>query len=86
MGKQRYKSRRLILCPWCGNEIMANDSDDSQKCKWCRRLYKVKAPAWEPECQEFEGGFEFEKPKRPKYRFVDGHVEYENEGENYEYR
>lgn len=34
----KYKT---IICPHCGNEIRARGSDETQKCRWCRRLYKV---------------------------------------------
>ena len=32
---------RLIECPTCGNVTKAKDVYEAQKCKWCRRLFKV---------------------------------------------
>ncbi len=33
-----YKS---IECPTCGNITTAKSVPEAQKCKWCRRLFKV---------------------------------------------
>ena len=30
-----------IDCPSCGNEVAAKRTRETQKCKWCRRLFKV---------------------------------------------
>lgn len=30
-----------IECPTCGNTVTAKSVDEPQKCKWCRRLFKV---------------------------------------------
>lgn len=34
--------RKFIECPTCGNETLAYSDEEPQKCKWCRRLFKVK--------------------------------------------
>lgn len=31
-----------IECPTCGNTTKAKSIDEPQKCRWCRRLFKVK--------------------------------------------
>ena len=33
---------KQIECPTCGNTTTAKSVDEAQKCKWCRRLFKVK--------------------------------------------
>lgn len=33
---------KQIECPTCGNEITAKSVDEPQKCRYCRRLFKVK--------------------------------------------
>lgn len=30
-----------IICPTCGNTVIAKSIDEPQKCRWCRRLFKV---------------------------------------------
>lgn len=30
-----------IECPVCGNTIIAKSTDEPQKCRWCRRMFKV---------------------------------------------
>ena len=32
---------KQIDCPHCGNSTTAKSIDEPQKCKWCRRLFKV---------------------------------------------
>lgn len=32
---------KQIECPTCGNETTAKSIPEPQKCKWCRRLFKV---------------------------------------------
>lgn len=32
---------RMILCPHCGNDTTAKGIQDTQKCRWCRRLYRI---------------------------------------------
>lgn len=32
---------KKIDCPTCGNETIAKSVREPQKCKWCRRLFKV---------------------------------------------
>lgn len=32
---------KQIECPHCGNETTAKFVPEAQKCKWCRRLFKV---------------------------------------------
>ena len=32
---------KQIECPTCGNTITANSSDEIQKCRMCRRPFKV---------------------------------------------
>lgn len=32
---------KQIDCPHCGNPTTAKSIDEPQKCKWCRRLFKV---------------------------------------------
>lgn len=32
---------KQIECPTCGNETTAKSVPEAQKCKWCRRLFKV---------------------------------------------
>lgn len=32
---------KQIECPTCGNETTAKAIDEPQKCRWCRRLFKV---------------------------------------------
>ena len=31
-----------IECPVCGNETTAKLTEEPQKCKWCRKLFKIK--------------------------------------------
>lgn len=31
-----------VDCPHCGNEITVNNTRETQKCRWCRRLISVK--------------------------------------------
>lgn len=33
---------RQIECPTCGNTTTAKSVPEAQKCRWCRRLFKVK--------------------------------------------
>lgn len=33
---------KQIECPTCGNTTTAKSVPEAQKCKWCRRLFKVK--------------------------------------------
>ena len=30
-----------IECPTCGNETLAKSIHEPQKCRWCRRLFRV---------------------------------------------
>lgn len=32
---------KQIECPTCGNTTTAKSVPEAQKCKWCRRLFKV---------------------------------------------
>ena len=32
---------KQIECPTCGNTTTAKSVSEAQKCKWCRRLFKV---------------------------------------------
>ena len=32
---------KQIDCPTCGNQTTAKSIDEPQKCRWCRRLFKV---------------------------------------------
>lgn len=32
---------KQIECPTCGNETTAKNISEAQKCRWCRRLFKV---------------------------------------------
>lgn len=32
---------KQIECPICGNETTAKSIEEPQKCRWCRRLFKV---------------------------------------------
>lgn len=32
---------REVICPHCGNEIVASSRKESQFCKFCRRTFKV---------------------------------------------
>lgn len=32
---------KQIECPTCGNETTAKSVEEPQKCRWCRRLFKV---------------------------------------------
>ena len=49
-----------IECPTCGNVTIAKSIDEPQKCRWCRRLFKVrivrrggKKLDWEAEAVDF---------------------------------
>ena len=49
-----------IECPTCGNVTTAKAIDEPQKCRWCRRLFKVhvmrrggKKFDWEVEAVDF---------------------------------
>lgn len=33
--------RNNIECPNCGNMIVAYSNEEPQKCRWCKRLFKV---------------------------------------------
>lgn len=53
-----------IECPNCGNEISVSSQQEPQKCKWCRRLLKVKVIKihgrkfiWEAEPVDFNEPF-----------------------------
>lgn len=76
-----------IECPTCGNTTTAKSIDEPQKCRWCRRLFKVTVTKrntngkkakfdWSAEHVDFDG--EFVKPvQRPRikslndYRYED---------------
>lgn len=52
---------KRIDCPTCGNSTIAKSIEESQKCMWCRRLFKVtitkrgkKKYDWDAEFVEFE--------------------------------
>lgn len=57
---------KKIDCPICGNETTAKSVHEPQKCRWCRRLFKVDIKRrngkegkkvkfnWEAEPTEFE--------------------------------
>lgn len=70
---------RSIECPTCGNEIIVTNSQEPQKCKWCRRLLQVKVIKkgrkyfFETEPVEFDGEYENNKEKyksTPKKRWT----------------
>lgn len=49
-----------IECPTCGNVTTAKSIDEPQKCRWCRRLFKVRVMRrggkkfdWEAEAVDF---------------------------------
>ena len=61
-NENRYKRRvptRREDCPWCGNEVVAKANGEHQKCKWCKRLFKVSNTKrkggwiWNLECVDF---------------------------------
>lgn len=33
---------RNIECPNCGNEVLAKNIKEAQKCKFCKRLFAIK--------------------------------------------
>ena len=51
-----------IECPICGNTTTAKSVEEPQKCRWCRRLFKVtlskrkqgKKWIWSAEAVDFE--------------------------------
>ena len=70
---------RSIECPTCGNEIVVTDTNELQKCKWCRRLLEVKVTKkgrkYFFECipVDFEGEYEKDKDKcssKPKKKWT----------------
>lgn len=68
-----------IECPVCGNTTTAKSVEEPQKCKWCRRLFKVKVTRrnkegskkakynWEAEPVDFE--------ERPRNKSIDDYIE-----------
>lgn len=52
--QQKRIPHRRIECPHCGNEITAKGTNEEQKCRYCRRKYKInytrrgKKFHWEP--------------------------------------
>ena len=54
---------KQIECPTCGNLTLAKSIDEPQKCKWCRRPYKVKVTGenkkahWSAESADFDGKY-----------------------------
>lgn len=63
---------RRIECPTCGNETTAKSIPENQKCKWCRRLFKVKVVGrgkkskWTAEFVEF--------PQEQRIRTIDDYM------------
>lgn len=72
---------RQIECPTCGNTTTAKSVPEAQKCKWCRRLFKVTVTRRNKEGRK--GKFDWtsepvdfpdEKPERPRIRSVDDYM------------
>lgn len=68
---------KQIECPTCGNTTTAKSVPEPQKCRWCRRLFKVNVKRrnkegrkgkydWSAEPVDFD-----ETDKRPRIRSVD---------------
>lgn len=37
-----FYNYKEVECPHCGNEILVNNRKEILKCRWCRRIVKVK--------------------------------------------
>ena len=69
---------RQIECPTCGNTTTVKSIDEPQKCKWCRRLFKVKVTRRNKEGKK--GKFDWtaepvDFPEdRPRIRGIDDYI------------
>lgn len=56
---------KQVECPICGNKTTAKSTDEIQKCRWCRRLFKVNL------IRKNKNG------KHPKYDWILEHVDFD---------
>lgn len=70
---------KQIECPTCGNTTTAKSVDEPQKCKWCRRLFKVKVKRRNKEGKKRKLNWsaepvDFSNDDRPRIRSVDDYI------------
>lgn len=69
------KNYKNLLCPTCGNEIAMKETDNPQKCYFCKCFYKVKVTHHKGGRVFFEP-YAVEAPKRnvtPRVTITRGH-------------
>lgn len=65
-----------IECPHCGNVTTAKSIPEEQKCKWCRRLFKVnvKRNKKKKKCTWSVEPIDFQNNDKPRIKSIDDYM------------